>query len=150
MTGTGSYHDGPSFFFRGDTIYSYGQHFPIARHVTGTRGRAAVLFTTRDYSKTTSKHKGGPWDLQGFTVARDAHPQSRVIAQICGAETPEETKANARLIAAAPELLEAMFLLVSFADGTKRGNLVSLDFNGNVLKACRAAIAKAEAEGGAS
>jgi hypothetical protein len=58
MTGTGSYHDGPSFFFRGDTIYSYGQHFPIARHVTGTRGRAAVLFTTRDYSKTTSKHKG--------------------------------------------------------------------------------------------
>lgn len=46
-----------SLFFNGDTIYSYGRHFPIARHVTDKNGRACVLFTTRDYSVTTSGHK---------------------------------------------------------------------------------------------
>src|SRR5260370_32447533 len=42
--------------FDGDTIYSYGTHFPIARHVTSKGGRRAVLFTTRGYSVTTSGH----------------------------------------------------------------------------------------------
>jgi hypothetical protein len=40
--------------FDGDTIYSYGSHFPIARHVSNKSGRAAILFTTRSYSVTTS------------------------------------------------------------------------------------------------
>jgi hypothetical protein len=40
-----------SFFFSEDTIYSYGRHFPIARHANGV-----VLFTTRTYSVTTSRH----------------------------------------------------------------------------------------------
>ena len=44
-----------SVFFEGDTIYSYGHHFPIARHVT-IKGQPAVLFTTRHYSVTTSGH----------------------------------------------------------------------------------------------
>ena len=43
-------------FFNGDTIYSYGEHFPIARHVTNKRGCKAVLFTTAHYSVTTSSH----------------------------------------------------------------------------------------------
>jgi hypothetical protein len=43
-------------FFNGDTIYSYGEHFPIARHVTNKRGCKAVLFTTTHYSVTTSGH----------------------------------------------------------------------------------------------
>jgi len=47
---------GGTFYFDGDTIHSYGRHFPIARHVTTKRGRA-VLFTTRDYSVTTTSHK---------------------------------------------------------------------------------------------
>ncbi len=46
-----------NFYFSGDTIYSYGTHFPIARHVKGTRGRKAILFTTSNYSVTTSGHK---------------------------------------------------------------------------------------------
>jgi hypothetical protein len=46
-------------YFRGDTIYSYGGHFPIARHVKNDKGEAAVLFTTRDYSHTTGMHKRG-------------------------------------------------------------------------------------------
>jgi len=38
-------------------IYSYGAHFPIARHVANKRGHLAVFFTTRDYSPTTAHHK---------------------------------------------------------------------------------------------
>jgi hypothetical protein len=40
-----------NFYFDGDTIYSYGRHFPIAVHYNGI-----VLFTTRTYSNTTSGH----------------------------------------------------------------------------------------------
>ena len=47
---------GGRFYFVGDTIYSYGSHFPIARHVAH-KGKAAVLFTTRSYSVTTAGHK---------------------------------------------------------------------------------------------
>jgi hypothetical protein len=47
---------GHNFYFHGDTIYSYGSHFPIARHVETKRGQA-VLFTTRSYSVTTAGHK---------------------------------------------------------------------------------------------
>ena len=63
-----------NLYFYGDTIYSYGSHFPIARHVETKRGRA-VLFTTRDYSVTTSGHK---WTVlracQHLTVFHVEHP----------------------------------------------------------------------------
>lgn len=45
-----------NFYFRGDTIYSYGSHFPIAKHITNGTGVNAVLFTERTYSNTTAKH----------------------------------------------------------------------------------------------
>jgi hypothetical protein len=45
-----------NLYFTGDTIYSYGSHFPIARHVTNDAGERAVLFTTAAYSVTTSSH----------------------------------------------------------------------------------------------
>jgi hypothetical protein len=45
-----------SLYFAGETIYSYGSHFPIARHVTNARGEKAVLFTTAHHSVTTSGH----------------------------------------------------------------------------------------------
>ena len=45
-----------NLYFEGDTIYSYGSHFPIARHVTNEAGERAVLFTTASYSVTTSGH----------------------------------------------------------------------------------------------
>lgn len=44
-----------NFYFEGDTIYSYGRHFPIARHIEH-KGVKAILFTTRKYSNTTSGH----------------------------------------------------------------------------------------------
>lgn len=48
-------HTAGSLFFEGNTIYSYGYHFPIG--IIDTRNVArVVLFTTRSYSNTTSKH----------------------------------------------------------------------------------------------
>lgn len=46
---------GRNFYFHGDTIYSYGGHFPIAKHVTNKKGERAILFTFRGYSNTTAK-----------------------------------------------------------------------------------------------
>ena len=40
-----------NFYFEDDTIYSYGSHFPIAKHVDNV-----VLFTTDTYSPTTGQH----------------------------------------------------------------------------------------------
>jgi hypothetical protein len=61
-----------NIYFDGDTIYSYGGHFPIANHVSNKRGNKAVLFTTRGYSVTTSGHKqmvrGACRHLTAFTV----------------------------------------------------------------------------------
>lgn len=52
-----------NFYFNGDTIYSYGSHFPIARHVarhedkpTGKRNPRAILFTRHKNSNTTNGH----------------------------------------------------------------------------------------------
>jgi hypothetical protein len=45
-----------NFYFNGDTVYSYGSHFPIARHVVNKAGDRAVVFTTASYSVTTSGH----------------------------------------------------------------------------------------------
>lgn len=47
-----------SFFFYKDTIFSYGHHFPIARHVTNSKGEKAILFTDASYSISTAKHIG--------------------------------------------------------------------------------------------
>lgn len=48
---------GSNMFFEGSKIYSYGKHFCIANIVTTKGGEKVTLFTTRDYSKTTAKHK---------------------------------------------------------------------------------------------
>ena len=45
-----------SIFFESDSIFSYGKHFEIARFVDFPE-KTIVLFTTRDYSVTTSSHK---------------------------------------------------------------------------------------------
>lgn len=42
-----------NFYFDGDTIYSFGNHFPIATHY-----KDVILFTTKSYSSTTAKHIG--------------------------------------------------------------------------------------------
>lgn len=67
---TGRVRRGFNLFWEGEgagrTIYSYGHHFPIARFVEAADGGAVVLFTTENYSVSTSKHK---------TLARRAIPR---------------------------------------------------------------------------
>lgn len=43
---------GSNMFIDGDTIYSYGYHFPIARRMNGY-----YLFNSRGYSYSTYRHK---------------------------------------------------------------------------------------------
>lgn len=62
---------GNSVFFDGDTIYSYGRHFGMAR-IVSRKGHRAVLHTTSRYSITTSKHQSfvrwASRHLPSFTV----------------------------------------------------------------------------------
>lgn len=89
-----------------------------------------------------SKHTAGPWNVgeEGDVYAE----QSACIATVCGApEGITEAGANARLIAAVPELLAALGQLLD-----------RLDFHGNIdlvreegpIDDARQAIAKAKGE----
>lgn len=61
---------GSNFYFDGPTIYSWGGHFPVASFTDATvRGMRVVLFTSRSYSMSTSRHKGlARSALQGLDV----------------------------------------------------------------------------------
>jgi hypothetical protein len=52
-------------FFEGETIYSYGRHFPVARFAPEFGN--VVLFTDKGYSNSTAKHK---------SIIRSAIPSS--------------------------------------------------------------------------
>lgn len=75
-----------TFYFHGDTIYSYGDHFPIARHVVNAKGKRAILYTTRDYSPTTAGHKatvrGAIWRYTEAGRECDC-PAFNVIPELC-------------------------------------------------------------------
>jgi hypothetical protein len=47
---------GSNFYFEDKVIYSYGPHFPIARHVSNATGKRAILFTTDSRGNATAKH----------------------------------------------------------------------------------------------
>lgn len=62
------------FFFNGPTIYSYGRHFPIARHVEHG-GQKAVLFTTQGFSNSTAVMMGQTRAaLKGQTIFEVPNP----------------------------------------------------------------------------
>lgn len=66
------------------------------------------------------KHSPGPWDCKQYADGTvyigmprshntdHDHPLANLIAEICGDITLSITRANARLIVAAPDLLEAL------------------------------------------
>lgn len=61
-----------NFYFRGDTIYSYGGHFPIAVLTSKQHnGKRVVLYTNKGYSVTTAGHKAtvrGACHAAGFVL----------------------------------------------------------------------------------
>lgn len=91
------------------------------------------------------QHTPGPWFITGrMTKYVEARIPGRMIQEVasCGPTAADngygdQQMANARLIAAAPDLLEALEEIVSAADGD---GWCQLDAN---LRKARAAIAKA-------
>jgi hypothetical protein len=86
------------------------------------------------------KHTPGPWRVGdgGATVFGPKSTQLKIVASLTRGLAGESTKANARLIAAAPELLESLESLVSV--------FISPGFEATT-NAARAAIAKAKGGG---
>ena len=93
-----------------------------------------------------SGHTPGPWLVEGRTVyALNDDGYNRFSALVQDAHTPgDELEANARLIAAAPELLEALEDIAN--DYAERFDMDSQSTNPGmkvVVENARAAIAKA-------
>lgn len=64
--------------------------------------------TTKDTALETVTHTPGPWTATGMTVLSPDDRRTRfAIAEVRGRTTPEQ-QANSRLIAAAPEMLQAL------------------------------------------
>lgn len=69
---TGRKRNAGRVFYEGDTIYSYGHHFAIARWVN-VKGQDLVLFTSRGYSASTAKHK---------TIVHRAIPLGATVVEV--------------------------------------------------------------------
>jgi len=53
-----------TFYFTGNTIYSYGEHFPIAI-IEERFGRNFVIYNSRSYSRTTNRHQSAVcWEIR--------------------------------------------------------------------------------------
>ena len=94
-----------NLYFESDTIYSYGSHFPIARHVADNpskkNSKSAVLFTTRSYSNTTSGHISAvrsaiPKDVQVFHVYNPALSPRESLACYVSAVSEHAKSASER------------------------------------------------------
>lgn len=64
-----------------------------------------------------NKHTPGPWDADEEDFSIYQIETSDQIAEVFSHHPPEELEANARLIAAAPELLEALIELTEYSGG---------------------------------
>jgi len=47
---------GPSMFFKDQTLYSYGEHFELAKFVDAPNGQQVIFVNDNFYSMTTRKH----------------------------------------------------------------------------------------------
>jgi hypothetical protein len=67
-----------------------------------------------------SKHTPGPWYVDDLGANIRCNPDDddfgTIVATMESSRSPDETKANARLIASAPDLLAALDLLVERAE----------------------------------
>lgn len=94
-----------------------------------------------------SKHTEGPWtvdrlDRNGQAVVKAEHIEVATCWHHCVGSIEKEMYANARLIAAAPDLLEALILMVRTHDEPAE-TLIQEAKEQQWLAKARAAIAKA-------
>ena len=114
-----------NIFFEGDTVYSYGRHFPVARFAPLFGD--IVLFTDRGYSNSTSKHK---------SIIRAAIPDSYQIVYCDDPSRPASH--NLDIWARRVERLRAEF-------GEKKNKLGRAKIAGEIFANSRAAIAYCDA-----
>jgi len=88
----------------------------------------------------TTQHTPGPWSTYTPNYMKSVHAIDPDICEMTSTRPLDEVSANAQLIAAAPELLEALQELIAEADNT--GGSIRQVTRYSVDKA-RAAIAKA-------
>lgn len=84
-----------NMFFEGNTIYSYGYHFPIASFITNDRGVGAILFTEASYSTTTAQHKAEARmaaSHRNIIYVPEVQPHGRVYHQKAFEQWHEEIK----------------------------------------------------------
>ena len=87
-----------------------------------------------------NKHTPGPWDFDSFALREEIRAENNpLIAIVCSVhcDSPEQTKANAHLIAAAPDLLFALEKVYTDMND---------DMPVRLRKVCYEAIAKAKGE----
>ncbi len=94
---------------------------------------------------TNDKHTPGPWTYtptagnHDFLIYSESEPTSRDIAIV-----RDFDEANARLISAAPELLNALQNACNVLAGIATGDLKTITADSPALAQCRAALAKAK------
>lgn len=99
-----------------------------------------------DTERKKAEHTPGPWKFEDEYVRVEigedkGEPIADPYCRPTSETNPGEMEANARLIASAPELLEALGSAVSMLEG------LGMDDGGNPdMDALRAAIAKAKGE----
>jgi len=97
---TGRARKGYSMFYDDDIIYSWGYHFPIARHTKDAHGADVILLTSANYSVSTSKHKTITWramhHLRHFTVADVMPPRHEFNADVMAADFKSNLESSAR------------------------------------------------------
>lgn len=76
-------HYGKNFYFRGDTIYSYGSHFPLGKIVSNRKGVKAYVLNSDHYSASTTNHQ---------QIVRNGIPNDAVIFEVGGCTTPITVK----------------------------------------------------------
>src|SRR5690606_38890262 len=100
----------------------------------------------RRWDMSELKHTPGPWIIRKLVT--QAGPASRGYAIECNEDQEQVVdfvykEADARLIAAAPELLAALVYLMTIADGSGRERYIQFQLTPEFLEPARAAIAKA-------
>ena len=85
----------------------------------------------------TAKHTPGPWSYVGKSRIRSGNPRQPIATAFGSGRTHDERAANARLIAAAPDLLAALQAVDEMFSQPGKIN------SETVKRVVRAAIAKA-------
>lgn len=95
-----------------------------------------------------SKFTLGPWDVdEGDLSVYQLETGKTIVNQSVGNDTPEykTVEANARLIASAPELLEALITALPYWEIIEADEIYRPDVVKKIIKKIRSAIAKAGA-----